>query len=101
LLTYLVSVTKMPSGLRSFFAGKADAYARYRVDYPQDVISAALSSVDFAAGDVVADLGSGTGMLTRWLLEGGSRVMACDPVGASSSCATTMRQYQRFHARLC
>jgi SAM-dependent methyltransferase len=63
----------------SLFQGKATEYARYRVDYPGSVISAALQSVGIVRDDVIADLGSGTGMLSRWFLERGNRVFGVEP----------------------
>jgi SAM-dependent methyltransferase len=61
------------------FAGKAGEYARYRADYPESVVDAAFESVELGRTDVVADLGSGTGMLSRWLLERGTRVFGVEP----------------------
>lgn len=61
------------------FAGKAERFARYRTDYPREVIEAALAAVDLAKGDVVADVGSGTGMLARWILQRGNRVLGVEP----------------------
>jgi predicted RNA methylase len=57
------------SSTPGFFRGKAAAYAEYRVDYPDLVVRSALESVALVPDDVVADLGSGTGMLVRALLE--------------------------------
>jgi len=61
------------------FRGKAAEYAKYRVDYPEPVIGAAFGSVDLDPSDVVADLGCGTGMLSRWFLERGNRVFGVEP----------------------
>ncbi len=62
-----------------FFRGKAADYARYRADYPDVVIRSALESVALVPDDVVADLGAGTGMLSRWFLARGNRVLAVEP----------------------
>jgi SAM-dependent methyltransferase len=62
-----------------FFRGKAADYARYRTDYPEVVIQSALESVALVPDDVVADLGAGTGMLSRWFLARGNRVLAVEP----------------------
>jgi SAM-dependent methyltransferase len=64
---------------RTFFAGKADSYTRYRIDYPEALIAAAFSAVHLAPEDVVADLGSGTGLLTRWLLDRSTHVFGVEP----------------------
>ena len=63
----------------TLFAGKAERYARYRTDYPREMIEAALNAVHLAKSDVVADVGSGTGMLARWILERGNRVLGVEP----------------------
>jgi SAM-dependent methyltransferase len=62
-----------------FFRGKAADYARYRHDYPEIVVRSALESVALVGDDIIADLGSGTGMLSRWFLERGNRVVAVEP----------------------
>ena len=62
-----------------FFRGKAVDYARYRADYPDVVIQSALASVALLPDDVVADLGAGTGLLSRWFLARGNRVLAVEP----------------------
>jgi ubiquinone/menaquinone biosynthesis C-methylase UbiE len=69
------------------FAGKAERYARHRTDYPREMIEAALAAVHLAKGDVVADVGSGTGMLARWILERGNRVFCVEPDAGMRSVA--------------
>ena len=61
------------------FTGKAERYARHRTDYPADVIAAALAAIQLERSDVVADVGSGTGMLARWILERGNTVFCVEP----------------------
>jgi ubiquinone/menaquinone biosynthesis C-methylase UbiE len=61
------------------FRSKAAEYAKYRFDYPESVIIAAFKSVELDRSDVVADIGSGTGMLSRWFLERGNRVFGVEP----------------------
>jgi len=68
-----------PMSTSHFFRGKAADYARYRSDYPDVVIRFALASIALVPDDVVADLGSGTGMLSRWFLERGNRLFAVEP----------------------
>jgi SAM-dependent methyltransferase len=65
--------------MSSLFAGKAEQYARHRLDYPAAVMDSALAAIGLAATDVVADLGSGTGMLARWILERGNTVTGVEP----------------------
>ena len=61
------------------FADKAEQYVRYRTDYPERLIRSALDAVQLRRADVVADLGSGTGLLARWILERGNRVLGVEP----------------------
>jgi ubiquinone/menaquinone biosynthesis C-methylase UbiE len=68
-----------PTSTPSFFRGKAAAYSRYRTDYPEVVIQSALESVALIPDDIVADVGAGTGMLSRWFLARGNRVLAVEP----------------------
>ena len=68
-----------PMSTSDFFRGKAADYARYRTDYPNIVIGSALERVGLVPDDIVADLGSGTGMLSRWFLERGNRLLGIEP----------------------
>ncbi len=65
--------------MKKYFAGKSVDYATYRTDYPEDVIAAAQSRVGLVETDIVADLGSGTGMLARWFLLRGNPVFGVEP----------------------
>jgi SAM-dependent methyltransferase len=68
-----------PAVGQSPFAGKAERYQKHRIDYPASVMAAALDAVTSSPDDVAADLGSGTGLLTRWLLDRGHTVFAVEP----------------------
>jgi SAM-dependent methyltransferase len=81
----------------ALFRGKAADYARYRTDYPDILIRSALESVALVPDDVVADLGAGTGMLSRWFLERGNRVLAVEPDPGMRAVARA--SLQRFGAR--
>lgn len=79
------------------FAGKAAEYAKHRVDYPEAVIGAAFERVGLDRADVVADLGSGTGLLSRWLLERGNAVFGVEPDPGMRGVAEAA--FARFGAR--
>src|ERR1700682_4559434 len=64
---------------RSPFAGRAAHYGKYRVDYPQEAIDVVVRRANLTGNQVVADLGSGTGLLTRRLLPHASLVHAVEP----------------------
>ena len=58
---------------------RAEHYARNRPGYPRALLDALLANGHLRPGDVVADIGSGTGLLTELLLGGGCRVYAVEP----------------------
>lgn len=61
------------------FSGRASSYAKARPGYPQEVVGVLREECGLAPGGEVADLGSGTGIFTRLLLEAGARVHAVEP----------------------
>ena len=61
------------------FSSRADDYARHRPGYPPAAIELLAARWGLTAGAAVADLGSGTGILTRLLIERGARVFAVEP----------------------
>ncbi len=64
---------------RTRFGDRVEAYVRYRPTYPLEVLD--LLTVECALGSPrnVADIGSGTGIFTRSLLERGHTVFAVEP----------------------
>ena len=61
------------------FSGKADVYSKSRPSYPNEYIDYLLSVNSLNETSRVADIGSGTGILTRQLLERGVSVLAVEP----------------------
>jgi SAM-dependent methyltransferase len=61
------------------FTGKAGGYAKYRPHYPEDFIDYLIASNSLHPGSVIADIGSGTGILTAQMLDRGYTVMAVEP----------------------
>jgi SAM-dependent methyltransferase len=61
------------------FSGKADVYSKSRPSYPPEYINYLISGGSLNETSRVADIGSGTGILTRQLLESGVRVIAVEP----------------------
>src|SRR5262245_840572 len=61
------------------FSARADAYARARPSYPQAVFDVLREHYTLAEGTVGADLGAGTGIFSRLLLEAGAVVFAVEP----------------------
>ncbi len=61
------------------FSSRVDDYVKYRPSYPAAAIDLLRRRCGLHPGVTVADLGSGTGILTALLLEAGARVMAVEP----------------------
>ncbi len=61
------------------FKGRAELYARHRPGYPGEVVTLLEDECGLAPGSVVADLGSGTGILAGMLLARGCRVFGVEP----------------------
>jgi ubiquinone/menaquinone biosynthesis C-methylase UbiE len=67
----------MNSKLR--FSDRVDTYVKFRPSYPVEAIDYLYGEVGLDAGSVVADIGAGTGIFSRLLLERGSSVVAVEP----------------------
>jgi len=61
------------------FANRVENYIKYRPSYPPDVVELLRSACGLTIDSVVADVGSGTGILTRLLLERGCTVYGVEP----------------------
>jgi ubiquinone/menaquinone biosynthesis C-methylase UbiE len=61
------------------FSSRVGNYARYRPGYPSGVIAALTSECGLASQSVVADIGSGTGILSELFLKNGNRVFGVEP----------------------
>ena len=61
------------------FTDRADYYVKYRPSYPKEAIDFMYGALGFSGRSVIADVGSGTGILTKLLLERGSTVYAVEP----------------------
>lgn len=69
------------------FTDRVDDYVRYRPDYPVELGPAIRDAAKLSRDSVVADIGAGTGISSRMLLELGVRVLAVEPNAAMRSAA--------------
>jgi SAM-dependent methyltransferase len=61
------------------FSSRVDNYVRYRPGYPPDVLELMKTECGLTPASVIADIGSGTGILTRIFLDNGNRVFGVEP----------------------
>jgi SAM-dependent methyltransferase len=61
------------------FSNRVADYVRYRPSYPSALIDLLREECGLRPDHVVADVGSGTGILSRMFLENGNRVFGVDP----------------------
>lgn len=63
----------------AIYSDRAELYSRHRPSYPTGVLDALRDAGSLRASCVVADIGSGTGIFTRLLLDSGNPVFAVEP----------------------
>ena len=61
------------------FTGRVESYVKYRPSYPRVVLDLLAAECNLTSGSVVADVGSGTGILSSLFLENGNRVFGVEP----------------------
>jgi len=81
------------------FSNRVENYRRYRPGYPAAVIDLIRTTAGLRDGTRVADIGSGTGILTRLLLDAGWEVFAVEPNAPMRlAAAADLRVLPRFHS---
>jgi SAM-dependent methyltransferase len=61
------------------FSSRVDDYIKYRPHYPVEIIDLLADACGLTPESVVADIGSGTGILTRLFLDNGNPVVGVEP----------------------
>ena len=61
------------------FSNRVENYIKYRPGYPPAILNLLTAKCGLSPSATVADVGSGTGILTRMLLGSGSRVLGVEP----------------------
>lgn len=79
------------------FTGRATIYKKYRPSYPDEYIDYLAEYNSLGPQSVIADIGSGTGILSRQLLEKGFNVVCVEPNGDMRNIAEMeLKKYSRF-----
>lgn len=72
------------------FSDKVENYIRYRPSYPQEVLDVLAQTFSLAPGSAIADIGAGTGIFTKLLLERDYQVWAVEPNEPMRQAATQL-----------
>jgi 16S rRNA A1518/A1519 N6-dimethyltransferase RsmA/KsgA/DIM1 with predicted DNA glycosylase/AP lyase activity len=81
------------------FSSRVENYIKYRPSYPPAVLELLRVKCALAATSSVADVGSGTGILTELLLETGAAVCAVEPNREMREAAERLlNDYGRFRS---
>jgi SAM-dependent methyltransferase len=81
------------------FSDRVELYVRYRPGYPDALLDALIEEVGLGALSVVADVGSGTGISSEFLLRSGCEVFAVEPNAEMRAAAeANLGGRHRFHS---
>lgn len=81
------------------FSNRVEAYVRHRPDYPAALVPWLREQVGLAVGWEVADIGAGTGISSKLLLDAGCVVTAVEPNAPMRTAAErALAGYARFRA---
>lgn len=81
----------------NLFSGRAEVYTQGRPSYPKELIDELYTHYGISCNSVIADIGSGTGKLSKQLLDKGSTVYAVEPNNDMRSIAENeLSQYSKF-----
>jgi len=61
------------------FTGRVESYVRYRPSYPQAVLDLLKAECSLTNTSIVADVGSGTGILSKLFVQNGNHVFSVEP----------------------
>jgi SAM-dependent methyltransferase len=61
------------------FSNRVADYVRYRPSYPSEVLNVLRTECGLRPGHIIADIGSGTGLLSELFLKNGNRVYGVEP----------------------
>lgn len=79
-----------PDNARSRFSNHVADYVKFRPGYPVEVIELLKRKAGLGTAAKVADLGSGTGIFSKLLLEAGAEVFAVEPNAEMRAAAESM-----------
>ncbi|MFS0868645.1 class I SAM-dependent methyltransferase [Paenibacillus xylanilyticus] len=84
---------------REAFSNRVDSYLKYRPSYPEEAVHYLYDFVGLRSNSKISDVGSGTGIFSKLLLERGSNVIAVEPNPAMRAAAEQLLEsYPNFQS---
>ena len=81
------------------FSSRIDDYVKYRPHYPVEIIDLLAAKCDMTPESVIADIGSGTGILTQLFLDNGNPVIGVEPNKEMREAGEAyLAEYARFNS---
>ncbi len=81
------------------FSSRIDDYVKYRPHYPVEIIDLLASKCELTPESVIADIGSGTGILTQLFLDNGNPVIGVEPNKEMREAGEAyLAEYARFNS---
>lgn len=81
------------------FSIRVENYSKYRLSYPSQLIDHLVKVYDFDKDFVIADIGSGTGILTKLFLDNGNKTYAVEPNNAMRQASEdVLYSYNTYHS---
>jgi SAM-dependent methyltransferase len=81
------------------FSSRVDNYIQYRPHYPSQIVDTLRQDCHLTPASIVADIGSGTGILTELFLCHGNQVFAVEPnPGMRAAAERLLKDYPHFHS---
>jgi SAM-dependent methyltransferase len=81
------------------FSSRVENYVKYRPGYPQGIVETLRNECGLTSDSIIADVGSGTGILTEMLLRNGNLVYGTEPNREMREAAEgLLKYYPRFRS---
>ena len=79
------------------FSDRVQEYIKYRPSYPKEIIPFLEKTINLTKESIIADIGSGTGILTKLFLDHGNKVFGIEPnVDMRLAGENYLKNYQNF-----
>ncbi len=81
------------------FGDRVEHYTQFRPSYPTELLAFMRDELGLTAAHVIADVGSGTGILSKVFLENGNVVFGVEPnAGMRQAAEAVLGGYERFYS---